>query len=203
MTKIIKTILIISTLLLTNLHQVKAENNVDLKYNVNVQEEKTQVPLVQKENTTVNVSEYATKNNTAEAKIVKNVDENNQNILTNGVATKKEFITIQTKSGKQLHLYIDRENNKVLLTTEVSEQDLLNMVDVDKLQKHRENTPSTNNNSENTTQTTQVLEETKEISTPIKFIMVIAVIIVIGGIIFYRKIRKMKEEQGVLEDEDY
>lgn len=117
MTKIIKTILMISTLLLTNLHQVKAENNVDLKYNVNVQEEKAQVPLVQKENTTANVSEYATKNNTAEAKIVKNVDENNQNILTNGVATKKEFITIQTKSGKQLHLYIDRENNKVLLTT--------------------------------------------------------------------------------------
>lgn len=77
------------------------------------------------------------------------------------------------------------------------------MVDVEKLQKHRENTPNTNNNSENTAQTTQVLEETKEISTPIKFIMVIAGIIVIGGIIFYRKIRKMKEEQGALEDEDY
>ena len=46
------------------------------------------------------------------------------------LAPHREFLTFKTKSGKVLHLIIDRDKaeNNVQLVTEVSEQDLLNMV---------------------------------------------------------------------------
>lgn len=50
-------------------------------------------------------------------------------------ADARQFITFQTKNGKTFHLIInhDEDSENVMLLTEVSEDDLLNMVEKKKL----------------------------------------------------------------------
>lgn len=48
------------------------------------------------------------------------------------MADKREFLTFETATGKVFHLIVDRDQdvNQVRLVTEVSEQDLLNMIEI-------------------------------------------------------------------------
>lgn len=80
----------------------------------------------------ISVHPQASEQSNAKGQVTENVDANNQDYeITDSVASKRQFVTFTSKSGKVFHLIIDHDKvgQNVQLLTEVSEQDLLNLVE--------------------------------------------------------------------------
>ena len=117
-------------------------------------------------------------------------------------ADARQFISFKTKSGKVFHLIInhDEQDQNVMLLTEVSEDDLLNMVE------HKGNKPEI-------TKEEPEKEESKEEQKPKKmeengsmgsYILLIFVVVLVMAVAYYFKVVKKKEAEAVesLEEED-
>ncbi len=79
------------------------------------------------------ISEYATDENSSKGTVIENVDKDGNpiDVEKEEFIDIRQFVSFKTKSGKTLHLIIDhsKNNENVRLLTEVSELDLLNMLD--------------------------------------------------------------------------
>ena len=117
-------------------------------------------------------------------------------------ADARQFISFKTKSGKVFHLIInhDEQDQNVMLLTEVSEDDLLNMVE------QKESKPEI-------TKEEPEKEESKEAQTPKKmeesgsmgsYVLLIFVVVLVMAVAYYFKVVKKKEAEAVesLEEED-
>ena len=117
-------------------------------------------------------------------------------------ADARQFISFKTKSGKVFHLIInhDEQDQNVMLLTEVSEDDLLNMVE----QK---------GNKPEITKEEPEKEESKEEQKPKKmeesgsmgsYVLLIFVVVLVMAVAYYFKVVKKKEAEAVesLEEED-
>ena len=117
-------------------------------------------------------------------------------------ADARQFISFKTKSGKVFHLIInhDEQDQNVMLLTEVSEDDLLNMVE------QKENKPQI-------TKEEPEKEESKEEQTPKtmeesgsmgSYVLLIFVVVLVMAVAYYFKVVKKKEAEAVesLEEED-
>ena len=117
-------------------------------------------------------------------------------------ADARQFISFKTKSGKVFHLIInhDEQDQNVMLLTEVSEDDLLNMVE------QKENKPQI-------TKEEPEKEESKEEKKPKKmeengsmgsYVLLIFVVVLVMAVAYYFKVVKKKEAEAVesLEEED-
>ena len=117
-------------------------------------------------------------------------------------ADARQFISFKTKSGKVFHLIInhDEQDQNVMLLTEVSEDDLLNMVE------QKENKPEI-------TKEEPEKEESKEEHKPKKmeengsigsYVLLIFVVVLVMAVAYYFKVVKKKEAEAVesLEEED-
>ena len=117
-------------------------------------------------------------------------------------ADARQFISFKTKSGKVFHLIInhDEQDQNVMLLTEVSEDDLLNMVE------QKENKPQI-------TKEEPEKEESKEEQKPKKmeesgsmgsYVLLIFVVVLAMAVAYYFKVVKKKEAEAVesLEEED-
>lgn len=113
-------------------------------------------------------------------------------------ADARQFITFQTKNGKVFHLVInhDEETENVLLLTEVSEDDLLNMVE--KKEPTKQEVVKEDTNKE------EVKPVKKEESDMATYVILGLVIIGALGAGYYFKVVKKKEAEEVkaLEEED-
>ncbi|HEY4533498.1 MAG TPA: DUF4366 domain-containing protein [Fusobacterium sp.] len=151
----------------------------------------------------------ASKPSKARASVMENKDNTNQNYpIYRGGGNKKvnkysadarQFITFQTKSGKTFHLIInhDEKNENVMLLTEASEDDLLNMVEgkdkTKEIKKMEEVVPKKKIKNE------EPKKEEKK-GNGAYFLLGIIMIGVIG-VGYYFKIYKKKREEG--EEEEY
>ena len=117
-------------------------------------------------------------------------------------ADARQFISFKTKSGKVFHLIInhDEQDQNVMLLTEVSEDDLLNMVE------QKESKPAI-------TKEEPEKEESKEEQTPKKmeekgsmgsYVLLAFVVVLVMAVAYYFKVVKKKEAEAVesLEEED-
>ncbi|HES2383829.1 TPA: DUF4366 domain-containing protein [Streptococcus pyogenes] len=112
-------------------------------------------------------------------------------------ADARQFITFQTKSGKTFHLIInhDEQSENVLLLTEVSEDDLLNMVE--KKEKPKEEVKKI----EETVPESEVKKEEpkkEESKSNGSYIFLGIIVLAVVGAGYYFKIYKKKQE-----DDDY
>ena len=154
----------------------------------------------------------------AKAELIENVNNANQDYpIHHGESAENEsgkyfadarqFITFKTKSGKTFHLIInyDEEGQNVMLLTEVSEDDLLNMVEVkekpkEEVKKIEEVPPPTEATKEE-----QVKEEPKkkeESKGAGLYIFLGLLVMAVVGAGYYFKIYKKKQEESE-DDEDY
>lgn len=117
-------------------------------------------------------------------------------------ADARQFISFKTKNGKVFHLIInhDEQDQNVMLLTEVSEDDLLNMVE------QKESKPAI-------TKEEPEKEESKEEQKPKKmeesgsmgsYVLLIFVVVLVMAVAYYFKVVKKKETEAVesLEEED-
>ena len=117
-------------------------------------------------------------------------------------ADARQFISFKTKSGKVFHLIInhDEQGQNVMLLTEVSEDDLLNMVE------QKESKPALIKEEPEK-------EESKEEQKPKKmeesgsmgsYVLLIFVVVLVMAVAYYFKVVKKKEAEAVesLEEED-
>ena len=117
-------------------------------------------------------------------------------------ADARQFISFKTKSGKVFHLIInhDEQDQNVMLLTEVSEDDLLNMVE------QKESKPAI-------TKEEPEKEESKEEQKPKtmeengsmgSYVLLIFVVVLVMAVAYYFKVVKKKEAEAVenLEEED-
>lgn len=117
-------------------------------------------------------------------------------------ADARQFISFKTKSGKVFHLIInhDEQDQNVMLLTEVSEDDLLNMVE------QKESKPAIIKEEPEK-------EESKEEQKPKKmeesgsmgsYVLLIFVVVLVMAVAYYFKVVKKKEAEAVesLEEED-
>ena len=153
----------------------------------------------------------------AKAELIENVNNANQSYpIYHGESTgdesgkyfadARQFITFKTKSGKTFHLIInyDEEGQNVMLLTEVSEDDLLNMVEAkekpkEEVKKIEEVPPPTE-----VTKEEPVKEEPKkkeEGKGGGLYIFLGLLVMAVAGAGYYFKIYKKKQEES--EDEDY
>jgi len=111
----------------------------------------------------------------------------------------RQFITFQTKNGKTFHLIInhDEDSENVMLLTEVSEDDLLNMVE-------KKETPKQEITKEEPVKE-EVKPEKKEEKSDLGTYILLALVVAgaLGGGYYFKVIRKKeKEELENLEEED-
>ena len=155
----------------------------------------------------------ATEPSTAKAQLIENVNNANGDypihhgnangeIKDKYSADARQFITFKTKSGKTFHLIInhDEEGQNVMLLTEVSEDDLLNMVEKkekpkEEVKKIEEPVPVEEIKKEEPKK-----EESKGGGSYI-FLGIIVLAVVGAG--YYFKIYKKKQEDDAEEDEEY
>ena len=117
-------------------------------------------------------------------------------------ADARQFISFKTKSGKVFHLIINHDelDQNVMLLTEVSEDDLLNMVE------QKESKPAI-------TKEDPEKEESKEEQKPKKmeesgsmgsYVLLVFVVVLVMAVAYYFKVVKKKEAEAVesLEEED-
>lgn len=117
-------------------------------------------------------------------------------------ADARQFITFQTKSGKTFHLIInhDEEGQNVMLLTEVSEDDLLNMVErkekpIEEVKKIEEPAP---------VEETKKEEAQKEVSSGNGLYLFVGVILLaVIGVGYYFKIYKKKQDEEIDDDDDH
>lgn len=115
-------------------------------------------------------------------------------------ADARQFITFKTKNGKTFHLIInhDEQGENVMLLTEVSEDDLLNMVEVKEKPKE-----AIKQESEPVKEEVKP-EKKEEKSNSGTYIILLLVIVVALGAGYYFKIVKKKENKEIenLEEDD-
>ena len=149
----------------------------------------------------------------AKAELIENVNNANQDYpIHHGESGKyfadsRQFITFKTKSGKTFHLIInyDEEGQNVMLLTEVSEDDLLNMVEAkekpkEEVKKIEEVPPPTEATKEE-----PVKEESKkkeESKGGGLYIFLGLLVMTVVGAGYYFKIYKKNQEESE-DDEDY
>ncbi|MFM1582338.1 CD1107 family mobile element protein [Helcococcus ovis] len=151
----------------------------------------------------------ASKPSKARASVVENKDnanndypvyrgEENVNGYSNYLADARQFVTFKTKNGKTFHLIInhDEKSENVMLLTEVSEDDLLNMVEKDKKPKE---------------EVKKIEEPKKEEVKPVKkeeksnlgtYILLALVLAATLGAGYYFKVIKKKENEDIESFED-
>ena len=105
-------------------------------------------------------------------------------------ADAREFLTFQTKSGKVFHLIInhDEPDSNVQLLTEVSEQDLLNMIEQD------EERNSMVKVEEEPKKEEPEKEEPKKEDSKGSFLIVLLIVAAVGGAGYYFKVVKSNED---------
>lgn len=117
-------------------------------------------------------------------------------------ADARQFISFKTKSGKVFHLIInhDEQDQNVMLLTEVSEDDLLNMVD------QKESKPAiTKEDSEKEESKEEQKPKTMEENGSMgSYVLLIFVVVLVMAVAYYFKVVKKKEAEAVesLEEED-
>ena len=155
----------------------------------------------------------ATEPSTSKAQLIENVNNANGDypihhgnaageIKDKYSADARQFITFKTKSGKTFHLIInhDEEGQNVMLLTEVSEDDLLNMVEKkekpkEEVKKIEEPVPVEEIKKE---------EPKKEESKGGGYYIFLGIIVLaVVGAGYYFKIYKKKQEDDAEEDEEY
>ena len=154
----------------------------------------------------------------AKAELIENVNNSNQDYpIHHGESTgdesgkyfadARQFITFKTKSGKTFHLIInyDEEGQNVMLLTEVSEDDLLNMVEVkekpkEEVKKIEEVPPPTETTKEEPVKEEPKKKEKSKGAGLYIFLGLLAMAIVGAG--YYFKIYKKNQEESE-DDEDY
>ncbi|HHV3270280.1 TPA: CD1107 family mobile element protein [Streptococcus agalactiae] len=116
-------------------------------------------------------------------------------------ADARQFVTFQTKSGKTFHLIInhDEQSENVMLLTEVSEDDLLNMVE--KKEKPKEEVKKI----EETVPESEVKKEEpkKEEGNGSYIFLGIIVLAVVGAGYYFKIYKKKQEDDDYDEDEEY
>ena len=154
----------------------------------------------------------------AKAELIENVNNANQGYpIHHGESTgdesgkyfadARQFITFKTKSGKTFHLIInyDEEGQNVVLLTEVSEDDLLNMVEAkekpkEEVKKIEEVPPPTEATKEEPVKEEPKKKEESKGTGPYIFLGLFVMAVVGAG--YYFKIYKKKQEESE-DDEDY
>ena len=153
----------------------------------------------------------------AKAELIENVNNANQDYpIHHGESTgdengkyfadARQFITFKTKSGKTFHLIInyDEEGQNVMLLTEVSEDDLLNMVESKEKPKEEVKKieevplPTEATKEEPVKEKPKKKEESKEVGL---YIFLGLLVMAVVGAGYYFKIYKKKQEAS--DDEDY
>ena len=154
----------------------------------------------------------------AKAELIENVNNANQDYpIHHGESTEDEsgkyfadarqFITFKTKSGKTFHLIInyDEEGQNVILLTEVSEDDLLNMVELKEKPKEEVKKieevplPTEATKEEPVKEEPKKKEESKGAGL---YIFLGLLVMAVVGAGYYFKIYKKKQEASE-DDEDY
>ena len=154
----------------------------------------------------------------AKAELIENVNNANQSYpIYHGESTgdesgkyfadARQFITFKTKSGKTFHLIInyDEEGQNVMLLTEVSEDDLLNMVEAkekpkEEVKKIEEVPPPTEATKEEPVKDEPKKKEESKGARLYIFLGLLVMAVVGAG--YYFKIYKKKQEESE-DDEDY
>ena len=154
----------------------------------------------------------------AKAELIENVNNANQSYpIYHGESTgdesgkyfadARQFITFKTKSGKTFHLIInyDEEGQNVMLLTEVSEDDLLNMVEAkekpkEEVKKIEEVPPPTEATKEEPVKDEPKKKEESKGAGLYIFLGLLVMAVVGAG--YYFKIYKKKQEESE-DDEDY
>ena len=154
----------------------------------------------------------------AKAELIENVNNANQDYpIHHGESTEDEsgkyfadarqFITFKTKSGKTFHLIInyDEEGQNVMLLTEVSEDDLLNMVEAkekpkEEVKKIEEVPPPTEATKEEPVKEEPKKKEESKGAGLYIFLGLLVMAVVGAG--YYFKIYKKKQEESE-DEEDY
>jgi hypothetical protein len=120
---------------------------------------------------------------------------------TNGGQTKerpkadaREFLTFQTKSGKVFHLIInhDEPDSNVQLLTEVSEQDLLNMIEQDE-EKNSVGKIKEEPEKEVVKKEEPKIEEPEKEDSKGSFLIVLLIVVGVGGAGYYFKFVKSND----------
>ena len=159
-----------------------------------------------------------TAESSAKAELIENVNNANQGYpIHHGESTENEsskyfadarqFITFKTKSGKTFHLIInyDEEGQNVMLLTEVSEDDLLNMVEAkekpkEEIKKIEEVPPPTEVTKEEPVK--EKPKKKEEGKGGGLYIFLGLLVMAVAGAGYYFKIYKKKQEESE-DDEDY
>jgi len=154
----------------------------------------------------------------AKAELIENVNNANQSYpIYHGESTgdesgkyfadARQFITFKTKSGKTFHLIInyDEEGQNVMLLTEVSEDDLLNMVEAkekpkEEVKKIEEVPPPTEATKEEPVKDEPKKKEESKGAGLYIFLGLLVMAVVGAG--YYFKIYKKKQEESE-DNEDY
>ena len=154
----------------------------------------------------------------AKAELIENVNNANQGYpIHHGESTENEsskyfadarqFITFKTKSGKTFHLIInyDEEGQNVMLLTEVSEDDLLNMIEAKEKPKEEVKKIEEVPTPTEVTKEEPVKEEPKkkeEGKGGALYIFLGLLVMAVAGAGYYFKIYKKKQEESE-DDEEY
>ena len=117
-------------------------------------------------------------------------------------ADARQFISFKTKSGKVFHLIInhDEQNQNVMLLTEVSEDDLLNMVE----QKESKTAITKEDPEKEESKEEQKPKKMEENGSMGSYVLLIFVVVLVMAVAYYFKVVKKKETEAVesLEEED-
>ena len=117
-------------------------------------------------------------------------------------ADARQFISFKTKSGKVFHLIInhDEQDQNVMLLTEVSEDDLLNMVE----QKGNKPEITKEEPEKEESKEEQIPKKMEENGSMGSYVLLIFVVVLVMAVAYYFKVVKKKEAEAVesLEEED-
>ena len=117
-------------------------------------------------------------------------------------ADARQFISFKTKSGKVFHLIInhDEQDQNVMLLTEVSEDDLLNMVE----QKESKPEITKEEPEKEESKEEQIPKKMEENGSMGSYVLLIFVVVLVMAVAYYFKVVKKKEAEAVesLEEED-
>ena len=169
------------------------------------------------------INSLATKQNTAQGTVIESTDvqgyQYDLEILSEEEKANKnplelrQFISFETKSGKVFHLIIDhsKPDNNVQMLTEVSEQDLLNLIEENAgialiLSEEGSENNNTTVNTQNEASTTNGVDDTDavplETNDNTSLIIIIAASVIAGIAGWYFKIHKPKQNMDYDEEVD-
>lgn len=135
----------------------------------------------------------------AKGTMTENVDTTNQDyVIGSGGVANRQFVTFTSQSGKVFHLIInhDKDSEQVQLLTEVSEQDLLHLIE----SKQTVSLPPQKVEPEQKEEKIEKQPETKESSSSVIFLALIVAAVL--GVGYYLKVVKPKSEHNFEEFEE-